>query len=103
MIIDMRGSTWQIVKPILKVLQVFFKEKFTLIQTITKIKTRTLLSCYCRIIIVYGTSMFVDFMGCTCPQISIPSNVYQSNESSYITTAKNHLTRKLQPNEATKF
>lgn len=83
----------------------FLKKKiyqlFTLIQP--KIKTQTLLSCYCRIIIVYGTSMFVDFMGCTCPQISIPSNVYQSNESSYITTAKNHLTRKLQPNEAAKF
>ena len=55
---------------------------------------------YCGIIIVCWGSMFVDFMGYTCPRIYVHTNIlqFESNELSY-----NQLPTKLCPHQLAKF
>lgn len=48
--------------------QIYIFNSFTKLQLKTKI--------YCRIIIVRGRPMFVDFVGNPCPRIYILTNIY---------------------------
>ena len=93
MIIDMRGSTWQIVKPILKVLQVFFIEInisliYLLIQT-SSLRSKPRL--YCHVTVELSL-----FMGHQCLWISWVVLAHKFPSPQMYNKVMNRLTLQLQ-------